>query len=298
MKKKFNVKIFLIIFFTILVFLYLIFFTVKKNTKVEFVGHVKETGVYYIVVTDDKNNDYLLDISNSDYNIGDKVNVVMKNIKDENPITGELVKIDTINKNVVFSITDEPSTEKEQQSNNDETINNSSNINSNNRVINDNNVTTDEQVISYFTNFSNEIDNSSDFKGAIKEKFVKVVDFLFYDGTIGDVTFDSLTTSTKLKILQIAMLIDEKIENKFPNYKENISSTGNKVYTNVKVKVIETYLDITSKLCSNEEELCNDAKEGLKDMKESFSLTWDFIKEITGVGLVKLKKWYEIWREV
>lgn len=291
MKKKFNFKIFLIIFFTILVFLYLIFFTIKKNAKIEFIGDVKETGVYYIIVTDGANNDYLLEISNSDYNVGDKVNVIMKNIKDKNPITGELVKIDTISKNVVFSITDEPKKEVSEYSNN-------SNSGSNNNVANDNNITTDEQVISYFTKFSSEIDNSSDFKGVIKEKFVKVVDFLFYGGAIGNVTFDSLTTSTKLKILQMTMIIDEKIERKFPNYKENISSTGSNIYTNLKAKVLESYLDITSKLCTNEEELCNDAKNGLKNMKESFSITWDFIKEIGGVGIVKLKNWYEVWREV
>ena len=304
MKKKFNFKIFLIVFFTVLVFLYLILFTIKKNTKVEIIGNIKEVGVYYIVVNDSENNDYLLEISNSDFNVGDKVNIVLKNIKEENPITGEIVKIDTINKNVDFSIIDKPTKETIEQSNtNNEIINSNSNSNDNtnnntNIITNDSNITTEEQVVTYFTNFSNEIDNSSEFKGTIKEKFVKVVDFLFYDEAIGNVTFDSLTNSTKLKILQIAMVIDEKIKKKFPNYKENISSTGSRIYTNVKAKVIESYLDITTKLCTNEEQLCNDAKNGLKDMKESFSLTWEFIKEITGVGIIKLKNWYEIWREV
>lgn len=292
MKKKFNLKIFLIIFLTILVFLYLIFFSIKKNTKTEFVGYIKERGVYYVIVTDDNDNDYLLDITNSDYNVGDRVNVVLKNVKDGNPSTGEIIQIDTLSKNLVFSITDEPNTKEE--------TNNkvSNNTNQNNSTTNNNTITNDEQVISYLNDFSNEIDTTNNLKDTIKDKFVTIVDFLFYDGTIGDVTFNELTTSTKLKVLEIALVIDKKLENKFPNYKENISATGNRVYTNVKSRVVETYLDITTKVCENDQELCNNAKEGLSNMKESFSLTWDFIKEISGVGIEKLKSWYEVWREV
>ena len=84
----------------------------------------------------------------------------------------------------------------------------------------------DDKVMSYFTNFSNEIDNSDSFKENIKEKFVTVVDFLFYDGVIGGVTFNELTTSTKLKILEVALKIDQKLEMKFPGYKESISANG------------------------------------------------------------------------
>ena len=34
---------------------------------------------------------------------------------------------------------------------------------------------------------------------------------------------------------------------------------------------------------------------GCKD-KGKFGLTWDFIKDLTGDGISKLKDWYEIWR--
>ena len=40
-----------------------------------------------------------------------------------------------------------------------------------------------------------------------------------------------------MKILEIAMNIDSKIENKFPEYKEDISSS----YQNIKSKIVEKY---------------------------------------------------------
>ena len=58
-----------------------------------------------------------------------------------------------------------------------------------------------------------------------------------------------------------------------------------------------TYLEITTNLCKNNEEGCQTAKEDLKEMKKSFSLTWNTIKSISGVGLSKLKSWYEVWRD-
>ena len=125
-----------------------------------------------------------------------------------------------------------------------------------------------------------------------------IVDFLFYDGEIKGRTFYELSNSTKLKVVEIFLKIDSKIDNKFPGYKESISATGNRIYTNVKAKAIGLYLDITTSICSNDPGLCETAKDGLKTLKESFSLTWDFIKEISGVGIDKLRRWYEVWKNV
>lgn len=292
MKKKFNLKIFIIIFLAILVLAYLIFFNIKKNTKVEFEGYIKEVGVYYVIVNDDI-NDYLLEISNRKYKVGDKVSVILKNVKNNTPVTGDIVEIHTLSKNVVFSITDDQNSQDNKLNNDDEIIITNNNINTEH-----NDISKDDQVISYFNNFSSEIDNSNSIKDSIKDKFVTVVDFLFYDGTIGNITFDELTISTKLKILETTLTIDKKIEDKFPGYKESITSTSNRVYTNVKSKSIETYLEITTTVCQNKQELCADAKDGLSKMKSSLGITWDFIKEISGIGLKKLKSWYEIWKEV
>ena len=80
------------------------------------------------------------------------------------------------------------------------------------------------------------------------------------------------------------------------DYKEQISATGKKVYTNVKSKALELYLDVTTKVCEDNSDLCETAKEGLGNLKSSFSFTWEYVKEISGVGLSKLKAWYEVWK--
>lgn len=290
MKKKFNFKIFMIVALTLLVFLYLIIFNIKKNTKVEISAEVAKVGTNYVIVTDGDNNEYLLNTSEQ-YNIGDKINVVMKNLKKGSPYTGEIIKIDTVSRNVVFSITDEPNVK------NEEVIDESNDVDNNNEI-DVNNIVTDEGVVAYFNNLSNEIDGSDSFKDTIKSKFVIVVDFLFYDGKIGEKTFDELSSETKLKVLEIVLEIDQKLESKFPGYKESISTTGGKIYTDVKNEAISLYLDVTTSICADNEDLCESAKEGFGKLKTSFSLTWDFIKEAAGTGLEKLKSWYEIWREV
>ena len=224
----------------------------------------------------------------------------MKNVKKGNPYTGEVIKIDTISRTVAFSIKDEVSV-KDETSPKEETSPNkvettTGTDNQSTQPIPP--VTTEEQLITYLNNFSSEIDNSTDLKTNIKEKFITIVDFLFYDGKIGNKTFAELSNSTKLKVLELALTIDQKIENKFPGYKESISTNGNRIYTNLKTRALELYLDITTSVCENNSELCDDAKIGLGELKSSFSLTWDFLKEIAGSGLTKLKSWYEVWREV
>ena len=58
---------------------------------------------------------------------------------------------------------------------------------------------------------------------------------------------------------------------------------------------MNTYLDITSNICENHDDLCTSAKEGFQDLKESFGLTWEFLKDLASSGLNKLKNWYETW---
>ena len=147
----------------------------------------------------------------------------------------------------------------------------------------------------YFENLNNELttyDNNQTISEKIKSKFVKCVDFLFYDEEINGKTFKELTNATKLKILEIAMIIDSKIESKFPGYKESINTS----YQNIKTKIIEKYLETTTNICNNDPDLCITAKEGFNDLKENFGITWEVIKELAKNGVTKLKDWYEIWR--
>ena len=296
MEKKYDKIVISIIITTILVLGYLIFSNIRKNKEEEIIATIKETGTNYVIAISEDNQEYLINTKN-DYNIGDKINVTMKNIKKTSPIQGEIVKIDTISKTVEFVITDEPIIKNEEITNETKTEPNIDNSYKEQHTPQEQ-VATEEDIIAYFSNTENEVNNSTSFKDSLKEKFVTLVDFLFYDGEIKGKTFKELSNKTKLKVLEIFLKIDNKLDNKFPNYKENISNTGNKVYTNVKTKAIETYLNLTTEICTNDASLCESAKEGLRTLKESFSLTWDFIKEMSGVGLTKLKNWYEIWSEI
>lgn len=150
---------------------------------------------------------------------------------------------------------------------------------------------TENDVINYVSKISTEEKNNS-----LKDGFVKVIDFIFYDGEIYGKTFKGLSNSAKIKIIAFALKIDSKIDEYFPGYKESISSTTNRIYTNLKNKLVTLYLDTTVVICNNNETLCADAKAGLTELKSSFGLTWDFIKDISGIGITKLKDWYEIWR--
>ena len=205
MKKKFNYKVLIIILLTILVFMYLIIFNIKKNTKVEIKADIVRIGTNYVIVADSDDNEYKIN-TNEEYHIGDKIKVTMKNIKKGNPSTGEIIKIDIVSRNVSFTIEDNQIDNKEESNiTNEETTTNSNdtnnssnnstnkNTNSNNTVTS--NITTDEQVIAYLNNFETEVDENNNLKDTIKEKFIIMVDFLFYDGKIGNKTFDELSNA-------------------------------------------------------------------------------------------------------
>ena len=270
--------------------------TITTEATVTYVGN------NYIVVVDENKEEYSLKTTNK-YNVGDKVSFTMKDIKkDTYPKEGTLEKLDTVSKSVEFSISDSIVVDSSQDSSEsqEETTNGSNNSNETNNNSAVAEETGEAAVISYFEQLNSDLDaynQNQNIGESLKKGFITVVDFLFYDGTIKGTTFDELSTSAKLKVLEIAFSIDKKIEEHFPEYKEQISETGTKVYTNLKSKALELYLDITTKACENNQDTCEAAKEGLSNLKSSFSLTWDFIKEISGVGLSKLRSWYEVWRE-
>lgn len=313
MQKKFNNNNLIIagvIFLIVLVGLSWIFYanlsrgeTVKADATVVLVGDS------YIVVEDSDGIEYSID-TDEEYSLGDRVSFVMENVDKKSKIKeGKVTKLDIISKSVNFTIDDNNSNEVQNNnnSNSNQGINNGNaneNNSSNQNTYTDNNTNSnlnvDEGVISYIEELNNKMDTYNNDKSigeSLKSGFVTVVDFLFYGGTIKGHTFNELSTKAKLQVLKLAFSIDSKIEKYFPGYKEKISTTSKKIYTNVKSKAIELYLDISTKVCSNDPDTCYFAKEGLSDLKQSFSLTWGFIKDISGVGLTKLKAWYEVWRE-
>ena len=183
------------------------------------------------------------------------------------------------------------SKEDNDQNSNDVNIKDNSDDNYNDSV------TSEEDVVNYFEKNYDEVNNNSwdDVKDKAKEYFITIVDFIFYDGKIKGHTFNDLSSTAKLKIISIALKIDNKIEEYIPGYKEKISSNGSKIYNNVKEKLVTLYLDISPEICKNHENGCNTAKEIFKDIKDNCKIGWDFIKKLVSSGTSKLKEWYEVY---
>ena len=158
-------------------------------------------------------------------------------------------------------------------------------------------VTSEEDVVNYFEKKYDEVNNNSwnDVKDKAKEYFIDIVDFIFYDKEIRGYTFSELSDNTKIKVIALALKIDSKIEEYIPGYKKSISSNGNKIYTDVKDRLVSSYLDLSVKICSNNEEGCNKAKDIFSDIKDNCKIGWSFIKKLASDGGNKLKDWYEIY---
>ena len=193
----------------------------------------------------------------------------------------------------------------------------------NDSIKNNNEVSTnkDETIINYLNEQTESINNGAEsdvsLRDKIKTSFANIYNFIFNGSTIKGITFkelrtetklkerisyvarpDSITTSEgdflathvaikKLKVLEKSIELDYKIDQKFPNYKDNIKDK----YHDLKEKAVSTYLNMTEDICTNNESLCTTAKENFNTMKNSFAITYDYIKEKAKSGSEKLKEW-------
>ena len=140
--------------------------------------------------------------------------------------------------------------------------------------------------------FTNNNDNES-MSNKLKDSFTSIVDFIFYDKEIKGYKFKELTNSAKLKVVSTALTIDNKIDSYFPNYKDKIKDK----YTSIKGKLALKYLEVTTNFCNKDPDTCNQAKIDFNNMKESFGLTFDLLKELAKNGTSKVKDLYESWRD-
>ena len=168
---------------------------------------------------------------------------------------------------------------------------------------------TDEDVVNYVSTIENEIENinyteskKETIKEKLKENFIILTDFIFYDGTIKGKTFNELTTSAKEEILELYEKIDNKIESIYPNYKEEIKDTSTKVYSKAKSMVIslkdylkKSYIDsVGEDTYQKEMEIIKDTKDKVKEKtepvidtaKEKTTETYEKTKD-------KLNTWYQ-----
>ena len=275
-----NKKIFLIILVPIILLILLgvlFYINITKTITIKAtVKYVNNNRNYIIVKDKDSKDEYILKTNNK-YNKGDILLLDLYKINNNiDPKEATIKKVSIISRKV-----DIPTENKEVSS--IEEID--TNINEK-----------DEEVLSYFYQTNDALDDYNHDKSLgdkIKNNFITIIDFIFYDKEINGKKFNDLSTSAKLKVLKLALSIDSKINKVLPDYKETLEDK----YKNVKSGIVGKYLDITSDVCTKHEDSCEEAKKSLKELKNSFSISWNYIRNISGIGLDKLKSWYEIWRE-
>lgn len=262
---------------------------VIDNKKEPLYGTVSEISDDYIIVKpiDEEKKDSIKVETDDEYNIGDFILVEDDEAKviasnDELKDVTTTIKPTTI---VTVPKTSEASTK-------------SSKVKTTTKKASDSLSYKEEDVITYVENLNNELDNANSnmsFKEKFKEKFILVVDFIFYDGEIKGYKFDELTNTAKAKVVFYALKIDSKINDLWPNYKEII---GDKV-NDLKAKLIAKYMDVSTTICSKYPEDCENVKKDFKILKSSLSVTWDVVKNAFKYGYGKttdyLKTWYEVF---
>lgn len=272
------------------------------NSKIqndEFYAVVRESYAGYALVKplDEDINYDVLSISVKDLKVGDIIRLKVKNIKEIYPPEAEVEEIEVLQTDKISEL--DPDIKEEVTTKNTEQIKNDITTSQTTSVSKNGTTTTkkkdiknaDENVLAYFNNEVNTADTKS--KGTLKNAFIKVVDFIFYDKDINGYYFKDLTASAKLKVIGLALKLDNIIDSHFPGYKDELSSS----YAKAKDNLITLYLNLTSEFCKNNDSICESAKNDFSLLKESLNLSWDVIKNLAKSGTNKLKEWYEIFSE-
>ena len=268
-----------------------------KMTRNEFYAVVRESYAGYALVKplDEDINYDVLSISVKDLKVGDIIRLKVKDIKEIYPPEAEVEEIEVLQTDKIseldLDIKEEVTTKITEQIKNDITTSQTTSVSKNGTTTTKKKdiKNADENVLAYFNNEVNTADTKS--KGTLKNAFIKVVDFIFYDKDINGYYFKDLTASAKLKVIGLALKLDNIIDSHFPGYKDELSSSYNKAKDNL----ITLYLNLTSEFCKNNDSICESAKNDFSLLKESLNLSWDVIKNLAKSGTNKLKEWYEIF---
>lgn len=187
---------------------------------------------------------------------------------------------------------------------------NKASVNNNIEEINKREETTDEttdndqEILTYFENEiinDNNILNNEDNienESKLKESFIKLTDFIFYGGKINNISFDELKDDTKVVLINDWELLDEKIETKYPNYKDRIESVENKTYNNLKSKRDFLYNKLREAYINKYGE---DSYNNLMNKKEELKEKIDILKNKASEEVEDTKEtissWYKKWKE-
>ena len=269
----------------------------SKTQNDEFYAVVRESYAGYALVKplDEDINYDVLSISVKDLKVGDIIRLKVKDIKEIYPPEAEVEEIEVLQTDKISEldpdIKEEVTTKITEQIKNDITTSQTTSVSKNGTTTTKKKdiKNADENVLAYFNNEVNTADTKS--KGTLKNAFIKVVDFIFYDKDINGYYFKDLTASAKLKVIGLALKLDNIIDSHFPGYKDELSSSYNKAKDNL----ITLYLNLTSEFCKNNDSICESAKNDFSLLKESLNLSWDVVKNLAKSGTNKLKEWYEIF---
>lgn len=262
-----------------------------KMVENKLYGTVSEVGKNYIKVKSIEDEEYLIS-STDEAKIGDFIVIYYKS-NDENLIENAEIEIIAGEDEVIIKTTETTTTIITTSKNMTSvvTTNSISNIVTTKTTVVS---SKDDSVLDYIQEKYESID-TEEIKDKAKTGFITVVDFIFYDGEINGVTWDSIKTSTKAKVIYYALLMDSKIENKWPDYKENLKSK----YDDIKSKLVAKYMDMTTSLCNEHPEECEATKNDFAVLKSSVGLTWDVIKSAFKFaydkGVTYLVDWYEVY---
>ena len=232
--------------------------------------------------------------NNSDKNESQELNNKVDDEKEDSDISNNESN-DIQPDNQDNSIIDSNNHSNTNVNNNNSSSNSNSNSKPNNETTNNSTAVSEADVISYFQNEENQYStytdqNDSSLRAKAKNGFITIIDFIFYGKEIKGYTFEGLTNSAKLQIIKIALTIDHKIEEYFPNYKTIIKDK----YNDIKGKLAVKYLALTSSLCDAVgADTCNQFKEDFNSMKDSFGFTWSLLKELAKSGKDSIKDYYE-----
>lgn len=176
-------------------------------------------------------------------------------------------------------------------------------------LINQSEVTTENDFVNYIDDVSNEVDTlvtqediSKTDERTLKNTFITLTDFIFYDGEIKGKKFSDLTSSAKEKVIDIYTKIDDKLETKFPNYKENIKGTSKNAYNNIKDKAAALKDKIQNEYLERVgdegyQNTIDSYEDGKNDAKEVYDTYKPYIEEGKNKAKEKISSWYQEYKE-
>lgn len=158
----------------------------------------------------------------------------------------------------------------------------------------------DEIIIEYYQSMESEIQemlqsDNPNMKQKVSEKVVILVDFLFYGGEIKGITASEISDETKEQLLIVTTTIDEKIESKFPGYKDSIANKTSDALEFIKEKgsnAIDKLDDYLNQKIDNYSDIKDDTSSIISDTKNDVGELTDLAKQ----GFSKAKDYYENWR--